>query len=939
MKSTYASPAPCSFVPWLLAGLAATAQLTAQTTPPPAADDDATVELSPFVVSVDKDDGYNSNETLSGTRLRTSVKDVASAMTIVTPELLADLGALNFNDVADFLPSTASYANNDGDQFDNGSRTGTPFIVRGFRSDSLSTNFFTTLTQIDSYNTSRFTFARGPNSILFSIGNPGGSLDVTTNRASLTASSGKLSARVDSHDSWRLTVDDSLILVPKKLGLRVDLLSEDRQRNIQPSRGRRDSAFLTGTWQATPTTTVTANFEANRLRLQLPRPYEYYDWYNTWFDAGQTIVPTAKSTTARPGVEYLDGNGYYLEVPGIGLMNWSKMGHGARPLVAGARDGQVSYGADTPNRIVPLDTYIVGDGDHVYYDTRIYSLFVQQKLARGLYLKVAGQYETARRENFESDGQDDAIKVDPNAQLPDGTANPHVGQPYVDASPRRVELDTSETQFRTTLSYEKDFRDTKLFGRGLGRFTLAGLYNNESNHQYLDAFRQVNVDATTALNLTRNYVRRRWYLVPGNTPYLRSDFALTDENGIKTEWAETSAPRDNFTRVESFSLAGQADLLDNLVVFTGGIRRDEALVAQHDFTADSRGVYVDGSHHGTPAADIVTVAHPFLFGVVANPARWFDVFFNRSTNFQPTNQSYHDINGVPLAPLQGRGIDTGVKLFLLDDKLTASFTYFETEQANVRDSAINNSPDQKDVWIEQIWNFVDPTKIPGDPSWTDVKTQKTHGIEIQLVANPTKNLRLSANASRDINQLQANGLSTFPYLAANYPVWEAYAAANPGPVGNAITGLIDSIRAEEADDHALVGIRQTRTYEWQVNMVGRYKLDDFMPPLKGFAVGAAWRWRDAPVIGFARTGTILDGTKPFYGESTSNLDLWVDYSRSFVVRGHRYRWSAQLRCQNVLDDESLVPWTAVDDGTGHAQIRHRRTPGDRSFAFTSSLTF
>src|SRR5438046_1593708 len=70
---------------------------------------DETVALSPFVLQEDQDTGYAPNETLSGTRLRTQTKDVASAMTIVTPDLMKDLGAFNYNDVLNFIPSTSVY--------------------------------------------------------------------------------------------------------------------------------------------------------------------------------------------------------------------------------------------------------------------------------------------------------------------------------------------------------------------------------------------------------------------------------------------------------------------------------------------------------------------------------------------------------------------------------------------------------------------------------------------------------------------------------------------------------------------------------------------------------------------------------------------------------------------------------------------------------------
>jgi outer membrane receptor protein involved in Fe transport len=144
-----------------LVGAAITSHLAAQSVTPAATGD--TVKLNPYVISAETDNGYAPTETLSGTRLKTAAKDIPPAISIISADMLADLGALNFNDVLDFLPSTARYQNNEGDVDNNGQRTGNPYTVRGFRSDSLTTNFFTELTPIDSYNTSRFTFTRGPN--------------------------------------------------------------------------------------------------------------------------------------------------------------------------------------------------------------------------------------------------------------------------------------------------------------------------------------------------------------------------------------------------------------------------------------------------------------------------------------------------------------------------------------------------------------------------------------------------------------------------------------------------------------------------------------------------------------------------------------------------------------------------------------------------------
>src|SRR6202008_4740111 len=100
----------------------------------------------------------------------------------------------------------------------------------------------------------------------------------------------------------------------------------------KPSKDRRDSAFLTATAQLAPGTTLYANLESTHLRQQIPRPYETFDWTSPCLNAGQPVIATAGKNSAVNGVEFLASNGYPVFTPGVGAMDWSKMGHGARPL-------------------------------------------------------------------------------------------------------------------------------------------------------------------------------------------------------------------------------------------------------------------------------------------------------------------------------------------------------------------------------------------------------------------------------------------------------------------------------------------------------------------------------------------------------------------------------------------------------------------------------
>ena len=60
--------------------------LNAQRTSPPAAslEEESVTELSPFVVTSESDSGYAATNTLAGTRLNTPIKDIGTAISVVT---------------------------------------------------------------------------------------------------------------------------------------------------------------------------------------------------------------------------------------------------------------------------------------------------------------------------------------------------------------------------------------------------------------------------------------------------------------------------------------------------------------------------------------------------------------------------------------------------------------------------------------------------------------------------------------------------------------------------------------------------------------------------------------------------------------------------------------------------------------------------------------
>lgn len=112
--------------------------------PTTAAADEKAVVLSPFEVSAVKDQGYQAAETLAGTRIRTDLKDVGSAITVVTKQFMKDFGAtdnltlLQFTPYAEVAGTRGTYAGlGNGTSVDETSNLGAPGgaqCVRGLTS-------------------------------------------------------------------------------------------------------------------------------------------------------------------------------------------------------------------------------------------------------------------------------------------------------------------------------------------------------------------------------------------------------------------------------------------------------------------------------------------------------------------------------------------------------------------------------------------------------------------------------------------------------------------------------------------------------------------------------------------------------------------------------------------------------------------------------------
>jgi len=275
------------------------AQETAAASAPtvPTADDDAEmVVLSPFEVTATQDGSYTADTTLAGNRLNTELRDVGSAVTVVTKEFLQDVSATDNTSLLQYTVGTevggtrGNFAGvGDAAQLNEDTlRPNENTRVRGLAAADNTRDYFRSDVPWDAYNVERVDLQRGANSILFGQGSPAGIINSGL-KSPQFRNFGSVEFGIGSYGTTRTTVDVNREFVPHELAFRLALLAEDEQYRQDPaySEDRRVFAALRyepralnrgGTF-----TSIKASFESGKIDSNNPRMLPPADAISPWF--------------------------------------------------------------------------------------------------------------------------------------------------------------------------------------------------------------------------------------------------------------------------------------------------------------------------------------------------------------------------------------------------------------------------------------------------------------------------------------------------------------------------------------------------------------------------------------------------------------------------------------------------------------------------------
>jgi hypothetical protein len=255
------------------------------------------VVLSPFVVDASADaNNYRATSTLAGTRVRTDLKDVASAISVVTQQFLQDTGSKNSSDLLPYTPSTevAGIRGN----FSGVANTGTyqentisnTTRVRGLDTADNTRDYFLTDIPWDGFNVGRVDLQRGPNSILFGIGSPAGIINTSINDAAFKTAY-DVENRIGQYGSMRYSLDLNQELVKGVLAIRVAAVKDNELYEQKPAYNNSNRYYIAlrfdpKLFSASSHTSIKAKYESGNISSNNPRSIPPDDAVTIWFKSG-----------------------------------------------------------------------------------------------------------------------------------------------------------------------------------------------------------------------------------------------------------------------------------------------------------------------------------------------------------------------------------------------------------------------------------------------------------------------------------------------------------------------------------------------------------------------------------------------------------------------------------------------------------------------------
>lgn len=921
-----------------LAPLAIAQTSPAAVPPKPAERDNGAVTLSPFEVRAEDDAGYQAANTTAGSRLNTKLKDTPASISPFTKEFLSDIGATDLESMLAYATNVEREVEDSTNGFNNPpgrDSTGNDFRfrVRGVAGSS-SVNYAQSGVPVDLYNVDRAEMASGPNSILFGLGAPGGTVALSTKSATLRRTHSSTKAVIGSWDYQRYELDHDRMLVRNKLGFRLLGLYQDAKgwRKWDLNEQRRITGAVT--YQPFTGTVVRASYQAGRSANNINLPWNALDSVNTWLAAGR---PTTDAAAVATTTGYGTGNRWTFLSQDNLMVNFASKFYSAKA----ASNTLVSP------TLMGYAYNLTGPGGLRTQGFIDYQAKVEQRITRGVVAELAYFRNVNRILTRGNINPNIFLTGDPNQSLnfasgSGSIANPHARQLYLEENWGRDPFRDTNEIVRLSAAWEFSL------GKWLGRHRLAGLAENAREDRLRRWENEILADQNgLALNNsatpdgTGNQPWRRRYVTEGDfTTYFAGDptqeMPTFVRNGLTYHSTFTARTRSNTHTVQdarSFMFASQSYWLRERLVTTLGYRVDritfdtygQARISDPTDPRYTSGRFVlnawdfDGTRERNTYAPTT-----FTAGGVLHVLPRVSLFYNESKNSGTPRLDRTVLpTGKTPPPTEGLGKDYGTMIDVLgDDRLFLRFSMYETRQT--KDAAIipdglsvNTSTSLGGTAMLNIYTaLLNAGRISRDQYDSELKffnaatiDAVTRGWEAEFIANPTKRLTLRLGASRSDRKRENFFSEVYGYFAEWEPKWRAYAGGDANllrTVNSEIATAHDNINAMAALQNNPFGSRP-----YKANVTARYRFDE--GTLKGAFIGGAGRWQSRNLMKYSS----IDG-RPLWGTPTLFVDSFAGYR--FTLPGWKTPMSLQLNVRNMFNSYLVGVGRLNTNETGYLRV-------------------
>ncbi len=848
----------------LLAGLATLAVTATPNAQAQEAEEEADIAtLSPFEVSAE-DAGYLATTTLAGGRTRASLSDISSQVEVLTLEFLSDVGAMSEEEVFLYstnVESTYEYAQETGAFGSLNVRNNTR--IRGLSTASRTREFFPTRMSLDSYNQQRTTISSGPNSILFGLGSPAGTVDTTLKRPNVRDNFGEIGLRIDSFDGTRGILDYNHALVENKLAVRVALVSAYDRSHLDPNKDFKTGIYGAIAYNPFERTKIRLSYEYRNRSAQRAMGRTPFDAVSPWVEAGMPLFDNSLANVDDNGNGVINGNEIrnalrrdpngYLFMGGnpdrvdtfrnrdnpvgwndntpmvvggaaasVPIAQWSgRSAYTAPPEPPTQLDEETRAGYGGDDLAFLFQSSLRGFGWYNRNEDRALTAVVEQRLFDKLFVEIAFNQEKLDEIGTAQIGGNNWtwIRGDANMYMPDGiTPNPNAGKFFTEGRLQGGRDEIEQRNLRISASYELDFTEHAGWTRWLGRHSLAGIYTNDSTKQW-------DIGGSRAI-------------VPAGATYLTGSSNDALNNRANELWVRYYF--DNpFTDNPNYPSGSNNALA---VIGNAGVQQHDHKSGQYTFTDVNGQVFTTGQHQvydgfgttGAGGSDKNTLVS------------WMGVYQgyfwkNRIIPFVGVRHDKAEVWEEDPADRPGRQ-DNNLFPYGSKDLEASVLTQSASGTSYNYGLVIHPLP-----WISfhynQSENFIPP---PGNLNAWDEQISgssgdgKDYGVRFNLLDNKLyfrinkyENTQIASRPANDVNNIRGD-LVPFENRARDAAFFEAEDPSNPGTVLQIPNGFDPSIAANGFDPTNGRGANDYRTSQDKV--AEGYELEMVINPVSNFSV-------------------------------------------------------------------------------------------------------